>query len=1216
MITIFRFVVSAAIAAVVFSACASHPHGAFPSDDPPPVGPVPSSAQRAWHQMEYYAFVHFNMNTFTNREWGEGNENPALFNPSQLDCRQWVDTFRRAGMKGVILTAKHHDGFCLWPSKYTKHSVASSPWRGGKGDVVRELSQACREAGLKMGIYISPWDRNCPFYGDSSKYNEYFKNQLRELLTQYGDIFEVWFDGACGEGPNGKKQVYDWPAYIQVVRECQPNAVIFSDAGPDVRWVGNEAGLASGTCWSTLDREKFYPGTPDSAQLTEGHENGTHWVPAECDVSIRPGWYYHPEEDSKVKSVAQLMDIYYRSVGQNGSLLLNIPVDRRGLVHENDAARLLEFRGAIDRLWSHELSKGARSLASGVRMNSPRFQPGNALDHRRDTCWVADDADPDRWISMDLDVPAIVEHVVLSEAIEFGQRVRKFRVEGFDGTAWRVLAEGTTIGNKRILNTNPMVSRAVRLVIADSKAAPAIAEFHVYGTPAVSPEVSAGPALLRLESPISRWDEALPVGNGTLGGLLWGGDHVLKLSLDRGDLWDLRVPETLKKPEWNYAKIRELVENHDQKTLSEWFDVPYDTVPYPTKLPAGRMELSFAGDASCRAFTLDLERALASADLGSARAELIYHATEPVALMRVAGADFTWRLLPPAGVARLAYPPAVEGSEGHVKWYVQSCADGFQFAVVAESRQQNGATAIALSIATNRSSEDPLAVARAAVRRVLDRGWEVALHEHSLWWSRFWDISRVAIPDAQIQRQYDLCKYYYGSASRPGAPPMPLQGLWTADEGGLPPWKGDYHNDLNTQMTYLACHTAGLREAEESFIQFNWKLLPRFREFARNFYGVAGAAVPGVMALDGQALGGWAQYSLSPTMGAWVAHSFYLQWKHHPDARDLRDRLYPFCKEIGTTIAALIYENAEGRLRLPLSSSPEIFDNSYRAWLPPNSNFDLALLRWLFGALAEMATALDEGSDAQRWTAYATSLEYYDVDPATGSLTCARGVPFSESHRHFSHALAIHPLGILNVRGDARDVAVIRSTMRELSRLGTSAWCGYSFAWMACLCARTGDAAGALDYLQKFVSAFCGRNGFHLNGDQSGTGLSSFTYRPFTLEGNFTAMQAVHEMLLQSWGGLIMIAPAIPDAWKEIRFQNLVAEGGARVSARVDGGITTALRIVAPDDAGAEPVIIRLADPFRGATAKWVGATPRLNGGVYEFKVEPGADVTAYLDLP
>ncbi len=450
---------------------------------PEPVQPIPSARQLAWHPLEYYAFVHFNMNTFTGKEWGEGYENPKQFNPSALDCRQWARTAKAAGMKGIILTAKHHDGFCLWPSKYTNHSVKSSPFRGGKGDVLKELSSACMEYGLKFGVYLSPWDRNHPEYGNSAVYNQFFVNQLTEVLTNYGKVFEVWFDGANGEGPSGKRQVYDWPAFVGVVRKHQPNAVIFSDAGPDVRWVGNEAGLAAPTNWSLVRRDEFVPGTPRYKELTQGHEDGTHWLPAECDVSIRPGWFYRESEDSKVKTPDDLLEIYYKSVGQNGSLLLNLPVDKRGLVHENDAAALVALRKKLDAAFATDLARGAMAAASNVRGNDPRFAAAKAIDGDPNTYWCTNDSVTAASIEMDLGEARAVNRVVLQEYIALGQRVKSFTVEGLTESGWVNLSEGTTIGYKRILRFKDTTCSRVRVNILESRACPTISTLSIYGAP-------------------------------------------------------------------------------------------------------------------------------------------------------------------------------------------------------------------------------------------------------------------------------------------------------------------------------------------------------------------------------------------------------------------------------------------------------------------------------------------------------------------------------------------------------------------------------------------------------------------------------------------------------------------------------------------------------------------------------------------------------------
>jgi alpha-L-fucosidase len=447
---------------------------------PAPVPPVPSPQQVAWHGLAYYAFVHFNMNTFTGVEWGDGQETPERFNPAAFDARQWVQTFKDAGMTGVILTAKHHDGFCLWPSRYTNHDVARSPWCNGQGDVLRELSDACRAAGLKFGVYLSPWDRNHPDYG-SEAYNTVFKNQLSEVLSAYGPIFEVWFDGANGEGPNGKRQVYDWPGFIATVRQHQPDAVIFSDAGPEVRWVGNERGEAGLTSWSMLQRDRFYPGTPDYRELTEGHEDGTHWVPPECDVSIRPGWYWRAAEDTLVKTLPQLVDLYYQSVGRNCNLLLNVPPNDQGLIPATDARRLRELRQVLDATFAVNLAAGARVTASSQRGRA--FRASHTTDADPTTYWAAPDGITSATLTLDLPQPATFNVVLLQEHIALGQRVRAFAVEAWVDGRWQPVGEGTTIGHKRLLRGAPVTTSRLRLTLRDARACPTISNIGLYREP-------------------------------------------------------------------------------------------------------------------------------------------------------------------------------------------------------------------------------------------------------------------------------------------------------------------------------------------------------------------------------------------------------------------------------------------------------------------------------------------------------------------------------------------------------------------------------------------------------------------------------------------------------------------------------------------------------------------------------------------------------------
>ena len=417
------------------------------------------------------------MNTFSDREWGEGREPATDFNPTAFDARQWARVARDAGMRGIIITAKHHDGFCLWPSATTDYSVKNSNWRDGKGDVVRELAVACREFGLKFGIYISPWDRNHPLYG-TPRYNRVHKDQWRELLTNYGPIFEAWLDGA---NDNKKRMVYDFDGFFSTIHSVQPNAMIFSDAGPNIRWVGNERGIAGETNWSPRDNEGTFPGFADTAALNVGDENGTSWIPAECDVSIRPGWFYHAEEDAKLKSVDQLMNIYYGSVGRNCNLLLNIGVDRRGLVNEHDIARLIEFKQARDEAFDANLAHG-KITATNVRGKDRQFAADNVLDGSFDTYWATDDGVTNASLTLDLGKDTDIDTVVLQENIALGQRVKRFSVQVWNGSDFVTVSRQTTIGFKRILRFDRTNTSKVRIVIEDAKASPTISTFEIYSS--------------------------------------------------------------------------------------------------------------------------------------------------------------------------------------------------------------------------------------------------------------------------------------------------------------------------------------------------------------------------------------------------------------------------------------------------------------------------------------------------------------------------------------------------------------------------------------------------------------------------------------------------------------------------------------------------------------------------------------------------------------
>ena len=439
--------------------------------------------------METYAFIHFGPNTFGDREWGYGDAPASTFNPTRLDTRQWAKTCKAAGLRGIIITAKHHDGFCLWPTRYTDYSVRNSPFRDGKGDVIAELAEACREEGLKMGVYLSPWDRHQAFYG-TPLYRAYYLAQLEELLTQYGDIFEVWLDGANGgDGWYGgakeerridRRTYYDFPRIHELIHQCQPQAIIFSDAGPGCRWVGNEKGYAHATNWSFLRLEEVYPGYDKSDELQEGHADGDSWVAAECDVSIRPGWFYHKSEDNQVKSVSHLVDLYYRSVGHNGTRLLNVPVTPEGRIHPTDSTHAVRMHEQIVKELSGNLLRGATITASDIR---GEYGVKNLTDGDYDTFWSV----PDDVTAADLTIrfknKKRISRLMLQEYIPLGQRVRSFHVDYHDGKNWKPIDCGektTTIGYKRLLRFSPIETKQLRIRFTDARGVVCINEIAAF----------------------------------------------------------------------------------------------------------------------------------------------------------------------------------------------------------------------------------------------------------------------------------------------------------------------------------------------------------------------------------------------------------------------------------------------------------------------------------------------------------------------------------------------------------------------------------------------------------------------------------------------------------------------------------------------------------------------------------------------------------------
>ena len=487
---------------------------------------VPSEKQLAWQQLELTAFIHFGINTFTDNEWGSGSEDPTLFNPTALDCEQWVQTLKKGGFKMVILTAKHHDGFCLWQTATTDHSVAHSPWREGKGDVVRELSDACRKHGMKFGVYLSPWDRNAPSYGDSPAYNALFIAQLTELLTNYGRVDEVWFDGACAEGPNGKRQIYDWESILTTIHTLQPHAVT-AIMGDDVRWVGNEGGRGRLTEWSATPYTPLSHNDGPAANAALGLEEmssdlgsrelvarakGVYWYPSEVDVSIRPGWFYHEWQDDEVRSLANLVDIYYTSVGRNSVLLLNVPPDRRGLIHEIDAER-------IEALGNYIANNFSSSKIAG-EVHPWHAEAGESREY-------------------EVESDAIINTLLISEDIERGQRVERFTIEAYTNGRWQHIAEGTTIGYKRLLRFSDCRAERIRVTINECRSTANISNGALYYA---EPLHDDGRIIITSDIPTNNWQtvgiDAAEAIDGDIA-TVWHSEGLTPITIDLGEVIDI-----------------------------------------------------------------------------------------------------------------------------------------------------------------------------------------------------------------------------------------------------------------------------------------------------------------------------------------------------------------------------------------------------------------------------------------------------------------------------------------------------------------------------------------------------------------------------------------------------------------------------------------------------------------------------------------------------
>ncbi len=677
------------------------------------------------------------------------------------------------------------------------------------------------------------------------------------------------------------------------------------------------------------------------------------------------------------------------------------------------------------------------------------------------------------------------------------------------------------------------------------------------------------------------WDEGIPLGNGLIGALVWKkGDH-LRMSLDRADLWDLRPMKGLHRPEFSYKWITGQVRKNEYAVVQEYFDTPYEKQPAPTKIPGGALEFDVRDWGEIAYARLSVAKALCEVKWKDGTVlKTFVHATNPVGWFRMENLsrDFQPSLVAPeyegavtsAGgsvegddLVRLGYPQGKILGDGNSITYVQEGWGGFHYEISLTWKHIDARTVEGVwSISSHYPDAKITPKADSLVAAAYQRGYDADSESHFSWWKDFWNQSAIRIPDELLEKQWYLEQYKFGAAARRGAPPISLQSVWTADNGRIPPWKGDFHHDLNTQLSYWPCYSGNHLEEGLGYFDHLEENKANYRRYTRQFFGTGGLAVPGVTTLDGTEMGGWSQYSLSPTVSAWLAHHYYLHWRYSMDREFLKQRAYPWIKDVATHLEQITVMDANGFRRLPLSSSPEVNNNDISAWFHENTNYDLALMRFTFNAAAELANELGLEEEARHWEK--TGKEFADFALSENlEMKFAPSLSYDESHRHFSHMMAIHPLGLIRWEDGDRARTIIANSIKLLDKVGPDWWTGYSYSWLASLKARAKDGEGAARALQIFAKAFCLKNSFHVNGDQTKSGYSKFTYRPFTLEGNFAFAAGLQEMMLQSYAGFIEVMPAVPRAWKEVSFDKLRAEGAFLVSARKGGGVLSEIKIVA-----------------------------------------------------
>ena len=717
------------------------------------------------------------------------------------------------------------------------------------------------------------------------------------------------------------------------------------------------------------------------------------------------------------------------------------------------------------------------------------------------------------------------------------------------------------------------------------------------------------------------WDEGVPLGNATVGALVWQRDSALRLSLDRTNLWDLRPMDSISGSNNRFAWVCEQVAKKDYLPVQKKYDWPYEQQPAPSKIPGAALEFSLANMGEPSGVRLYLNNALCEAKWSNGMTlKTFVHATEPVGWFifeNMPGALEPALIAPhynnPEGMAdgnsvegqdlrRLGYKQGDIKEEPGQITYHQEGYDGFSYDVNVRWQQKGKTLCGVWSVSASLDTDDAATETADAMARGVDADYQT----HMAFWEPYWKASSVSLPDTILQKQYDNEMYKFGSATREDSYPISLQAVWTADNGKLPPWKGDYHHDLNTQLSYWPAYTGNHLREGLGYLNTLWNQREVYQRYTRQYFGTEGMNIPGVCTLTGEPMGGWIQYSMSQTVGAWLGHHFYLHWKYSADPVFLRDRAYPFMKDVAIFLEQISTVDGNGVRRLRMSSSPEIFDNSINAWFKDMTNYDLALMRFAFKAASEMAGGLGLADEASHWKEIGGQLPEFDVDK-DGALTFAKGFPYEQSHRHFSHAMAIHPLGLLDWSQGEKSQAIIKATLKKLEDFGPDYWTGYSYSWFATMKARAFDGEGAARELRTFAECFCLANTFHANGDQTKSGKSKFTYRPFTLEGNFAFASGIQEMLMQSHTGIVRIFPAIPADWQDVSFDKLRAMGAFVISAEKKDGKMRSLNIL-PEQGGT----LRLALPAGSKIASISGqkGEPQETEGILILETEKGKPVT------